>query len=271
MLPRTKEKAMPDPSPSQSHDAHVSSQFSSQARSYLASEVHAKGPDLEELARRVGRQPDAVALDLGCGAGHTTFRLAPLVKRVVAYDLSEAMLAVVAEEATRRGLGNVAAQRGSVDSLPYPAASFDVVVTRHSAHHWADPRAGVREMRRVLRPGGQAFVMDSVAPPTPLLDTWLQALELLRDPSHVRNHSVGEWKSMLSDAGFRVLETKGFRLRIDFASWIARMRTPEAHVTAIRSLQQCAAAEVAKHYAFEPDGTFMLDTALLVADAAGER
>jgi ubiquinone/menaquinone biosynthesis C-methylase UbiE len=181
------------------------------------------------------------------------------------------MLGVVAEEASRRGLANVATQRGAVESLPYPAASFDLVVTRHSAHHWADPRAGVREMRRVLRPGGQALVMDSVAPPTPLLDTWLQALELLRDPSHVRSHSVGEWQSMLSEAGFRVVETKGFRLPLHFDSWIARMRTPEAHVTAIRSLQQRAAAEVAKHHAFEPDGSFTLDTVLLVADVAAER
>jgi ubiquinone/menaquinone biosynthesis C-methylase UbiE len=253
--------------PSESHDAIVSSQFSSQARSYLTSEVHATGEDLEEMSRQVGRRSAAVVLDLGCGGGHASFRLAPLVKRVVAYDLSAAMLEVVAGEASRRGLDNVVTRRGSAEDLPYPPASFDAVVTRYSAHHWGDLRAGVAQMRRVLKPGGLAVIMDTVAPEAPLLDTWLQALELLRDPSHVRNHTVSTWAEVLTAAGLVVRETRRYRLRLELASWLGRMNTPEPHVVAIRSLQGRADAEVARHFAFEEDGSFTIDTMLMAAEA----
>ncbi len=250
------------------HEAIVSGQFGPQARSYLTSAVHAAGADLDQMAELVGRRPGAVALDMGCGGGHAAFRLAPLVDGVVAYDLSADMLAVVAEEAGRRGLGNLTTAQGVAEHLPFPAAAFDVVVSRYSTHHWHDLAAGLAEARRVLKPGGLAVFMDVVAPASPLLDTWLQALELLRDPSHVRDYAVAEWQAMLAVAGFRPGAVSPFRLRLDFATWIGRMSTPEAHVEAIRSLQRRGGAEVSGHFAIEADGSFTIDTMLVAADAA---
>lgn len=252
-----------------SHNAIVSKQFSPMAHSYLTSPVHANGADLDQMVNLVGERPDAIALDMGCGGGHATFRLAPLVKKVVAYDLSESMLTVVADEARRRGLDNVAIQQGTVESLPYPSASFDVVVSRYSAHHWQAVSAGLAEMRRVLKPGGLAICMDVVSPGEPLLDTWLQSLELLRDPSHVRDASLAEWCGLLCAAGFAVGTVTKFRLRLEFAPWVERMKTPESHVTAIRSLQQRAGADVTQYFAMEDDGSFTVDTVLITAEVMG--
>ena len=249
-----------------SHDAVVSEQFSPQAQSYLTSAVHAQGEDLTQLARIVGARPEALALDLGCGGGHASFLLAPLGKKVVAYDLSEAMVATVRSEAARRGLGNLDARQGSAERLPCPDAAFDIVVSRYSTHHWHDIVAGLREARRVLKPGGLGVFMDVVAPGSPLLDTWLQSLELLRDPSHVRNYSVEEWQAMLGNAGFRPGEVSRFRIRLEFSSWIKRMNTPEVHVRAIRSLQARADADVLGHFEMETDGSFMIDAILIQAE-----
>jgi hypothetical protein len=52
---------------------------------------------------------------------------------------------------------------------------------------------------------------------------------------------------------------------MEFADWIARMRTPAAHITAIRALQALAGAEVARHFAIEADGSFTLDVILIEA------
>jgi ubiquinone/menaquinone biosynthesis C-methylase UbiE len=249
------------------HNAIVSSQFSPRAAAYLTSAVHANGEDLMQMAALVGNRPDAIALDMGCGGGHAAFRLAPLVNTVVAYDLSEPMLAVVADEAKRRELNNVVTKLGAAESLPCASESFDVAVTRYSAHHWQDVPAGLAQMHRVLKPGGMAIFMDVIAPGVPLLDTWLQSLELLRDPSHVRNASLAEWRASLSAAGFAVGEATRFRLRLEFASWIERINTPESHVLAIRSLQQRAGAEVAGYFEIEEDGSFTVDTLLIVAEA----
>jgi ubiquinone/menaquinone biosynthesis C-methylase UbiE len=247
------------------HDTLVNAQFGTRAAAYVASAVHAQGEDLRELAALVAGANAARVLDLGCGGGHVAFAVAPHVAEVVAYDLSAEMLAAVAAEAAARGLGNVTTERGSVEALPFADGTFDAVVTRFSAHHWYDAPAGLREARRVLRTGGTAAFVDVVSPDAVALDTFLQSVELLRDPSHVRDYRVAEWRAMLDAAGFTVTRATERRLRMEFASWIARMQTPPVRRDAIRSLQANASAAVATHFAIEPDGSFMLDTLALEA------
>ncbi len=92
---------------SQTHAKVVARQFGPRAHAYLKSTVHALGQDLDMMEQRVGHRPEAIALDMGCGGGHVTFRLAPRIKKVVAYDLSPDMLATVKDEAQRRGFQNV--------------------------------------------------------------------------------------------------------------------------------------------------------------------
>jgi ubiquinone/menaquinone biosynthesis C-methylase UbiE len=252
--------------PETHHDV-VLAQYDSRAAAYLNSPVHAAGADLDAMARLVGQQPDAVALDMGCGGGHVSLRLAPQVGKVVACDLSAEMLATVAAEAGRRGLSNVVVMRTSAEALPCPDAAFDVVATRFSAHHWAGFEAGLAQMRRVAKPGALALFADIVSPGVRLLDTWFQAIELLRDPSHIHNRAVGEWTAALAQAGFAIESVTTARLRLEFASWIERMRTPQAHVAAIQSLLARAPGEVREHYEIGPDGSFTADTALFVARA----
>ncbi len=247
------------------HNAIVSGQFDPRANAYLTSAVHASGEDLEQMARLIGQRPGAIALDVGCGGGHAAYRLAPLVGKVVACDLSAPMLDVVAREAARRGYQNVVTECATAESLPFPDASFDVVVTRYSAHHWHDVPAGLAQMRRVLKPGGMAVFMDVISPGVALTDTWLQSLELLRDPSHVRDASLAEWQGALAAAGFKPGLAHSYRLRLEFASWIERMKTPAAQVQAIRALQQRAGAEVSDYFEFEADGSFTVDTMLVAA------
>lgn len=69
--------------------------------------------------------------------------------------------------------------------------------------------------------------MDIVAPETPLLDTLLQTVEVLRDASHVRDYRVSEWQAMLTAAGFRPGTPRTWKLPMAFDSWIARIRTPQ--------------------------------------------
>ncbi|MFG1477453.1 methyltransferase domain-containing protein [Xanthobacter sp. V4C-4] len=251
-----------------SHEGHVLAQFGPQAAAYVASAVHARGPDLEALAARLQDERPGRLLDLGCGGGHVSFTAAPFTGEVVAYDLSRQMLAAVGAEADRRGLANIVTAEGVAEALPFPDAAFDAVASRYSAHHWRDLKAGLGEARRVLKAGGRAVFMDVVAPAWPVADTFLQAIELLRDPSHGRDFSRAEWEAHLSAAGFVVEAATPQRLRLEFSSWVARIRTPELNVAAIRALEQSASADVARHFEIEPDGTFTLDTLTLVARAA---
>jgi len=246
-----------------SQESVVEDQFGPQATSYLNSAVHSRGEDLAALADIVGARPSAAVLDLGCGAGHAAFLLAPMVKSVVAYDLSVSMVAITGAEAARRGLENLQAQRGVAEKLPYADATFDIVVSRYSTHHWHSALEGLREARRVLKPGGLAAFMDVFSPGATLLDTWLQSLELLRDPSHVRNYTLAEWNGMLALAGFGPAATRCFRVDLQFQAWIERMNTSADHVTAIRSLQSNAPTDVLRYFAVQHDGSFTVDSMLM--------
>ena len=248
-----------------SHNSVVLDQYTTRASAYVNSAAHAAGQDLDLIAQLLANQRGAVALDVGCGGGHLTYRLAPLVSQVVACDLAASMLAAVAEQASLRGLPNIATREAAAESLPFEVATFDVVATRFSAHHWHAFAEGIAEMARVLKPGGLALMSDVVSPGVSLLDTWLQTLELLRAPSHVRDASTAEWDAALAAAGLAIERIEHLRLRLDFATWVARMDTPEPQVTAIRMLQARAASAVKDYFEMEEDSSFTVDTALFVA------
>lgn len=245
--------------------ALVAEQFGNTAAAYLTSAVHASGADLEAVQTIVQRYRSPAVLDLGCGAGHVSFSAAPVSASVTAYDLSEQMLAVVAASAKQRNLENITISQGPAEKLPFPDAAFDVVVTRFSAHHWADVPAAMNEVHRVLRPDGVAVVIDIIAAENPLHDTTLQAVELLRDASHVRDYRASEWAAMFGAAGFSHQQTSRWRLKMVFDEWVARMRTPSERVIAIRSLLDTAPEETRLHFVVENDHSFFIDAAFFEA------
>ena len=249
------------------HDVVVDAQFGPRAAAYVQSPVHAQGADLDALEAIAREMRPARALDIGCGGGHVAYRLAAHAGAVVACDLSNEMLAAVRETAAARGLANVVTERAPAEQLPFADATFDFVATRFSAHHWRDLGAGLAQARRVARTGAPAIFIDAVSPGKPLQDSHLQAVELLRDTSHVRDYTIAEWTAAVERAGFDVEAVNRRQIRMDFPTWIERMRTPKVQADAVRALQGQASAEVRDHFAIEPDGSFQLDVMVMVARA----
>lgn len=102
--------------------------------------------------------PEWVVADLGCGTGNASELLAPVVKRVIAVDQSEAML-----DAARKRLGsagNIDLAQGELTRLPIQTASVDAAVMVLVLHHVEKPGAAIAEMHRVLKPGGVALIVD---------------------------------------------------------------------------------------------------------------
>lgn len=243
----------------------VAQRFEAAAAAYASSVLHAAGPDLRALVDAAQQGDLARVLDVGCGPGHTTLALAPHAGAVVGLDLSAAMLTQGRRLAAERGLANLTFEQGDVEQLPFADASFDTVTSRFSAHHYPDPAAALAQIARVLAPGGTFLLVDTVAPETPVADTYLNAVEVLRDPSHARNHTTAQWLAMLAAAGLTGAVLGSYPLRIDFTSWVARTSTPPAAAAQIRALLTHAPAEVRAVLLPEDDGSFTIPVALIRA------
>jgi SAM-dependent methyltransferase len=241
------------PEPAAVHE-RVQSQFGAAAAAYVTSLVHADASALQRVVELAEPNPGDAALDIATGAGHTALALAPHVASVIAYDLTEQMLAETRRNAEARGLTNVSTKQGPAEKLPFPDASFDIVTVRHAPHHFADVRAAVREMARVARPGARVIIADSCAADhaekNPKIAAKWDRMETLRDPSHVRNYSPSEWRAMVAEAGLRIVfEETSFATEnggpMDFAAWTRRIKTPPAAIEELSRLFRNASPALA--------------------------
>lgn len=153
---------------------------------------------LSELEPRA----DDRILDVACGAGKLVRAVAPQVSRAVGVDLSPAMI----EAARRRTAADPAAPAdtiefavGAGDDLPFRDGEFTAVITTTAFHHFPDPAGSVREMVRVLAPGGRIVIGDSVRDTLParLGDNFLRRFEA----GHVGLQTSEGFERLLAEAG----------------------------------------------------------------------
>ncbi|KAA8731604.1 class I SAM-dependent methyltransferase [Acinetobacter qingfengensis] len=241
-------------------------QYANKSRSYLNSQVHSQGIEFEKVIKQVSTISDPVVLDLGCGGGHVSYHLAPFVKSVIAYDLSQEMLNTVEATAKTRKLVNIDIQQGCAEQLPFKDQIFDVVVTRYSAHHWQHVECALNEAWRVLKPNGIFILVDILGSDMPILDTFLQSIELIRDPSHVRNYSLSEWLRMLEYSNFQIKTIEKQRIILNFHAWVIRMQTTPTQIETIRFLQSQSADIVKNYFEIQEDGSFSSDVIFLIAE-----
>ncbi len=222
------------------------------SHAYARSSVHAGGDDLAALVSYVDARPSMRALDVATGSGNTAAAIAPFVAHVVAADIAPSMLERVRELAAARGLTNVTAAFADVEALPFVDASFDVVTCRIAPHHFIDIDRALHEVARVLVPGGAFVVEDSVVPESPSLDRFMNDVEALRDPTHVRSLTEREWIDKLHAAGLIVERTSIWRKAHDIAEWIERADT--AQPDRVYAAFAAAPAEAVERFCIEFEG-----------------
>jgi SAM-dependent methyltransferase len=247
----------------------IQRQFAAAADAYVVSPVHRGGPDLDAMIALAGDVSGHPVLDVGTGAGATGLAFAARGGRVVALDLTPAMLDTARRQAAERGLRTFETRLGDAAELPFGDASFDLVTCRVCAHHFGRPRRAVAEMARVLAPGGQVLLVDSISPEDPAADTFLNAIELLRDPSHVRNHRVSEWLAWFGELGLAAEHVRTFPTFLDFEDWTARMNTPEHERAQLRRLMDGAPSEVRAAFAIGTGHDWSIPLALFRATKPG--
>lgn len=192
----------------------VSEVWSERADAYRTSAIHAEGEDLDLVVDWCEPAEGVTVLDVATGGGHVARRLRERGAHVVTVDPAPGMRADVIAPA---------------EHLPFADASFDAVACRVAAHHFADVLAALREMARVAR--HRVVICDNT-----FVSEASEEADRLRDPSHVRNYGVEEWKSFFELAGLRVAEERFLSRPLEIEPWLARTETPPADAARVREL-----------------------------------
>jgi aspartate kinase len=198
--------------------SRVKERFGERSGHYRASQVHSAGEDLDLLVSLVEAGPGVHALDVATGAGHTALALAKTGADVVASDLTQQMLAEATDLFAANGV-SVQTQLADALALPFADESFDVVTARMAPHHFPDPARFVREVARVLAPGGRFGLEDQVTPEDEAGAELIDEFESVRDPSHNRQLPVSEWQRIASEAGLEVQRAELLSKPVEFDWW----------------------------------------------------
>ena len=186
------------------HDGRVRGEFTRQAETFSASAAITDAALTQRFVTALGEAARGLVLDVACGPGILSAAIAKTAREVVAFDLTPEMLKKAAQRCTDAGLSNVSFREGNAAKLPFANDSFDAAVTRLSVHHFDRPSRVMSEIFRVLRPSGCFVVADVISSEVPVESELQNAIEILRDPSHVRMLPGSDLTSLVRDAGFAI-------------------------------------------------------------------
>jgi ubiquinone/menaquinone biosynthesis C-methylase UbiE len=207
----------------------IQRQFGRQAAQYSASLTHSSGESLDVVRRLVEPGPYQHGLDIATGAGFTAFAIAPYCRQALALDITPEMLSETRRLAAERGADGLGYVLGDAERLPFTGGSFDLITCRSSAHHFPNVAAFITEVARLLAVGGIFVLSDPVAPEDEGLTSLMNYLERLRDPTHVRDLTVSEWRRVIEAADLHTDAIEMSHTQHVFDEWVRRSgTTPEA-------------------------------------------
>lgn len=209
------------------HLQRTRQEFTQQAAGFAASAATTDQAQVARLIEAIGEAARGRVLDVACGPGIVASALAERAQEVVALDLTPQMLEKAKERCAKSGRTNVVFKEGSATALPFADAHFDAVVTRLSFHHFLEPCAALKEMLRVLRFGGTVAVADVVSAEEPDKSELHNAIEALRDPSHVRMLPTSELIAMVVQSGVTIEQQQTWDKPREFEEWVGIVANPE--------------------------------------------
>lgn len=203
-----------------SHENRVRDEFTRQTETFSASSAITDAGLTQRFVTALGEAARGSVLDVACGPGILSAAIAKTAREVVAFDLTPRMLKKAKQRCSEAGLTNVSFLEGNATELPFVNGAFDAVVTRLSVHHFDRPSRAMSEIFRVLRRGGHFVIADVISSEIPAEAQLQNAIEILRDPSHVRMLPASELSALVTGAGFIIESLTTWDKPREFEEWM---------------------------------------------------
>lgn len=194
------------------HNSLIVEQFTKQAIPFTEKPEHSNENEFQLMFALTEVSSSDKVLDLACGSGFVSCAFAKIAHHVTGIDVTPAMIERARLLQQEKQLNNLFWQIGNVLPLLYEDATFSLVITRYSFHHFIDPQAVLAQMCRVCMPGGKVAVVDVT--PAPGKVTAYNYMEKLRDPSHTKALTFAELQEMFHQAGLINIKTGSYQVEM---------------------------------------------------------
>ena len=126
----------------------------------LESEDRKTWQNPEEIIELLELKPSYVVADVGCGSGYFSVPISRKVKKVYAIDVQKEMLEYLDQKIQKQRITNIETLLSGEDEIPLQTESVDMLLSVNTLHEFQDKEKMAKEMQRVLRPKGHAFIVD---------------------------------------------------------------------------------------------------------------
>ena len=220
-------------------DKEVRQHFTERASTYTGGQ----GDTVEAMVAMAAPGPDARVLDVATGTGLVAFALLEQISGegyVIGVDFTDAMLARAAEQKESNGqaTGGARMALAAADAahLPFPDGAFTVVSCRFSVHHFTHAVPAMREMGRVLAPGGRLVIGEFAMPEEREKAEYFNRMERTRGHSHVQAFSPSQLSQMMAEVGCPVAETRLLKRQMLASEWLEMANTTDENREIVRKM-----------------------------------
>ena len=201
-------------------------------------------------------EKDWAGIDIGAGTGKVASAVSKFIDTVVGIDISEEM--ITEANKLHRESGNISFEQGDVENLRYDKESFDMATARMVFHHVDDCLKGMKEVFRVLKPGGHFMLCEGVPPDHLTRDRYERIFEL-KEKRHT--FSEAELINLFDKAGFQDIVVRPYFMRqVSLNNWLNNGALDQVTIDEIRRLH----VESEPHFKYvynlnEVDGDVLMD------------
>lgn len=218
-----------------SHTQKIQKQFNRQASEYAQTNQAKDVRAMDGLVRLTKTDHSSQTLDVACGPGRLTMAFARQAKSATGLDVTENLLDIGRTEAKKLGLDNIKFTFGSALDMPFKNNNFDTVSCRAAFHHFSKPEQVLKEMVRVLKPGGEILIADILGNEDTATATHHDELEQLCDPTHVRCIPKSDFERLFDATGLAIKSSRFGTMNYNVEQWLIHGGPSEKQKNEIRS------------------------------------